>query len=122
MRIFKQFYFILLIAPWIISGCSEDEQNSEEVIPDEEPVVVENVGVGLVTHFKLNGNADDATAGSFNATIVGNPNTEDGVEGSALFFNEEDRKSTRLNSSHVKISYAVFCLKKKRIGYCRALK
>src|SRR5690606_39887359 len=26
---------------------------------------------------------------------------------------EQDRKSTRLNSSHVKISYAVFCLKKK---------
>src|SRR5690606_42059221 len=26
----------------------------------------------------------------------------------------EDRKSTRLNSSHVKTSYAVFCLKKKR--------
>src|SRR3989442_11907987 len=26
----------------------------------------------------------------------------------------EDRKSTRLNSSHVRISYAVFCLKKKR--------
>src|SRR3989442_10825874 len=25
----------------------------------------------------------------------------------------EDRKSTRLNSSHVRISYAVFCLKKK---------
>src|SRR5436309_8767659 len=27
----------------------------------------------------------------------------------------EDRKSTRLNSSHVKISYAVFCLKKKKM-------
>src|SRR5690554_7353186 len=27
----------------------------------------------------------------------------------------EDRKSTRLNSSHVRISYAVFCLKKKKI-------
>src|SRR5207302_2377192 len=27
---------------------------------------------------------------------------------------EADRKSTRLNSSHVKISYAVFCLKKKK--------
>src|SRR5690606_39559966 len=26
-----------------------------------------------------------------------------------------DRKSTRLNSSHVKISYAVFCLKKKKL-------
>src|SRR5690625_7739644 len=28
-------------------------------------------------------------------------------------FDEIDRKSTRLNSSHVAISYAVFCLKKK---------
>src|SRR3989442_12007995 len=27
----------------------------------------------------------------------------------------QDRKSTRLNSSHVRISYAVFCLKKKKI-------
>src|SRR5256885_13326421 len=27
---------------------------------------------------------------------------------------QEDRKSTRLNSSHLVISYAVFCLKKKR--------
>src|SRR5258707_7463751 len=27
---------------------------------------------------------------------------------------DEDRKSTRLNSSHANISYAVFCLKKKR--------
>src|SRR5690554_7683755 len=34
------------------------------------------------------------------------------VEDHALF-EQEDRKSTRLNSSHVRISYAVFCLKKK---------
>src|SRR5437773_5468143 len=27
---------------------------------------------------------------------------------------DEDRKSTRLNSSHITISYAVFCLKKKK--------
>src|SRR5258705_1880000 len=33
-------------------------------------------------------------------------------DGSRLF--ERDRKSTRLNSSHLGISYAVFCLKKKR--------
>src|SRR3712207_8763533 len=33
---------------------------------------------------------------------------------------EEDRKSTRLNSSHANISYAVFCLKKKKIiSYAR---
>src|SRR3712207_8920576 len=29
-------------------------------------------------------------------------------------FGPEDRKSTRLNSSHANISYAVFCLKKKK--------
>src|SRR5699024_12078732 len=29
----------------------------------------------------------------------------------------KDRKSTRLNSSHVSISYAVFCLKKKKTEY-----
>src|SRR3989442_11397452 len=30
---------------------------------------------------------------------------------------KQDRKSTRLNSSHVRISYAVFCLKKKKEHY-----
>src|SRR5690625_6822436 len=42
-------------------------------------------------------------------TLIKNPNF--------LILDEptnEDRKSTRLNSSHVAISYAVFCLKKKR--------
>src|SRR3989442_6749922 len=34
---------------------------------------------------------------------------------------EADRKSTRLNSSHVRISYAVFCLKKKKRSPCLAL-
>src|SRR5207302_5223301 len=29
----------------------------------------------------------------------------------------KDRKSTRLNSSHVKISYAVFCLKEKKVQH-----
>src|SRR3712207_8249189 len=31
----------------------------------------------------------------------------------------KDRKSTRLNSSHANISYAVFCLKKKKLGTTR---
>src|SRR3712207_9219722 len=34
--------------------------------------------------------------------------------GVAVLEAEEDRKSTRLNSSHANISYAVFCLKKKK--------
>src|SRR5256885_5740144 len=33
----------------------------------------------------------------------------------------QDRKSTRLNSSHLVISYAVFCLKKKNITYACVL-
>src|SRR5690606_41683564 len=36
--------------------------------------------------------------------------------GGAVIY-DKDRKSTRLNSSHVKISYAVFCLKKKTTDY-----
>src|SRR5690242_1019415 len=32
----------------------------------------------------------------------------------AGFMQHQDRKSTRLNSSHMSISYAVFCLKKKK--------
>src|SRR5690554_7098712 len=44
-----------------------------------------------------------------NETIVTNTRHYD----SLLKALEEDRKSTRLNSSHVRISYAVFCLKKK---------
>src|SRR5690554_7206270 len=36
----------------------------------------------------------------------------------SLFTAVLDRKSTRLNTSHVRISYAVFCLKKKNILIC----
>src|SRR5690554_7789353 len=34
--------------------------------------------------------------------------------GNSKHYFVQDRKSTRLNSSHVRISYAVFCLKKKK--------
>src|SRR2546430_7263953 len=36
-----------------------------------------------------------------------------------ILANDKDRKSTRLNSSHSQISYAVFCLKKKTIPHSR---
>src|SRR3712207_8998023 len=35
-------------------------------------------------------------------------------DGTARIWDAKDRKSTRLNSSHANISYAVFCLKKKK--------
>src|SRR5206468_4368156 len=40
------------------------------------------------------------------------------VDGVAISSRQEDRKSTRLNSSHDQISYAVFCLKKKICTEC----
>src|SRR5256885_8836018 len=39
-------------------------------------------------------------------------------EDAAPLWHIADRKSTRLNSSHLVISYAVFCLKKKKKGTC----
>src|SRR5699024_8792480 len=49
--------------------------------------------------------------------VRGEKDYEKGIsqENTILSYIYADRKSTRLNSSHVSISYAVFCLKKKRI-------
>src|SRR2546427_7656020 len=43
-----------------------------------------------------------------------------GIRGRRLEAGRGDRKSTRLNSSHSQISYAVFCLKKKKKKECQA--
>src|SRR5206468_9792255 len=55
------------------------------------------------------------SAGTFNfranETQGPNPNTASSTAGVGF---ASDRKSTRLNSSHDQISYAVFCLKKKK--------
>src|SRR5690554_7158729 len=64
------------------------------------------------------GNADTATE----ELEVRTERSVDGLVGKALQIQEcarlfPDRKSTRLNSSHVRISYAVFCLKKKKKKY-----
>src|SRR2546426_2278743 len=55
------------------------------------------------------------------AVDLGTANTLIYVKGEGIVLNEpsvvaieKDRKSTRLNSSHLVISYAVFCLKKKK--------
>src|SRR3712207_7028860 len=45
---------------------------------------------------------------------VGHVLDGDGSRGSSVICRLQDRKSTRLNSSHANISYAVFCLKKKK--------
>src|SRR3712207_7824376 len=58
--------------------------------------------------------------GSLTATHTGGAGTKVGLSdpvvprGRAIAQRIKDRKSTRLNSSHANISYAVFCLKKKK--------
>src|SRR5699024_4794507 len=71
----------------------------------------------LVTQ-KLNRVADRQLASKELSQALSNTHVkvlsgEDFQNNELSFTEREDRKSTRLNSSHVSISYAVFCLKKK---------
>src|SRR3712207_7262806 len=45
------------------------------------------------------------------------PEEQPGKQWELREYRSQDRKSTRLNSSHANISYAVFCLKKKNIFF-----
>src|SRR5256885_11564287 len=70
-------------------------------------VQVEQLGmsvIGVITHLDRNAKGNGAT--SPDAVV-------EAFRGLRLSLVNEDRKSTRLNSSHLVISYAVFCLKKK---------
>src|SRR5690606_28617269 len=78
----------------------------------------------LLLREELGQGADDPSAGGAEGVSRGEGGAGDvepvGVHGAQRLAAESlaaelgDRKSTRLNSSHVKISYAVFCLKKKK--------
>src|SRR2546430_6436032 len=65
------------------------------------------------TLFRSDGNSNQ---GSVRGLIQGapNPNVGAGQVATPSYAETGDRKSTRLNSSHSQISYAVFCLKKKK--------
>src|SRR3712207_7499815 len=82
---------------------------SEERLAIAEPLVIaepaEAPGIGLVG---ADGAQEVPAGGQRRAHILGKAS---GLGHGRL---DEDRKSTRLNSSHANISYAVFCLKKKK--------
>src|SRR3712207_8100639 len=52
--------------------------------------------------------------GTFPLEVLASLGASAALHISDIPFNGPDRKSTRLNSSHANISYAVFCLKKKK--------
>src|SRR5690349_23999765 len=70
------------------------------------------------TLFRSSGRDRDAAAAlSVDGRVVAAATEESFARVAGIGYAREallDRKSTRLNSSHVEISYAVFCLKKKR--------
>src|SRR5690606_42154771 len=63
-------------------------------------------GVGVYRHGNIKEHRLEQTGKQWQVFAVGKQFGEQTIQ--------VDRKSTRLNSSHVKISYAVFCLKKKK--------
>src|SRR5699024_2336669 len=91
----------------------------EALVASLQKIEVENVnikiihtGVGAITE------SDIILASASNAIVIGF-NVRPDANAQKAAKNEKvdvrlDRKSTRLNSSHVSISYAVFCLKKKK--------
>src|SRR3712207_6956669 len=61
--------------------------------------------------------ADDGAVREWVGTITDIHEEKQAEERLWWMANHEDRKSTRLNSSHANISYAVFCLKKNATTY-----
>src|SRR5947207_2361823 len=57
---------------------------------------------------------EDAEAAAHDRLLIGRVREAEARRDVVPVFRAADRKSTRLNSSHTVISYAVFCLKKKR--------
>src|SRR3712207_6996243 len=60
-------------------------------------------------------NINTQNVSSLTVADQGDVGAEDLATGTFTYWPNVDRKSTRLNSSHANISYAVFCLKKKHI-------
>src|SRR5258705_9476292 len=67
--------------------------------------IVEGLGSTEVLHIYLSNHPERKKLGAAGLRVPGYE---------IALRNKEDRKSTRLNSSHLGISYAVFCLKKKK--------
>src|ERR1041385_4121086 len=90
-----------LRVPWVPSTCRSPEWVAEELLRAE--------GFTEVTYVMKEG-----TQGMARALASGEADIGGHFAAPVILRLEADRKSTRLNSSHGYISYAVFCLKKKK--------
>src|SRR5690606_39152805 len=93
--------------PYYFNLSKEDQNEVEDII--------ESLNLTQYTNFPLQKLSD----GNLQKAFIGRALAQNSPmiildEPTTHLDEEKDRKSTRLNSSHVKISYAVFCLKKKR--------
>src|SRR5690606_41748484 len=93
-----------------IAGC-DTTPRAESFIDAAIRDIREKVGDGRVL-LGLSGGVDSSVAAALIHIAIGDQFTPVFVNNGLL----RDRKSTRLNSSHVKISYAAFCLQKKIEG------
>src|SRR5690606_21431630 len=95
---------------WTVDGSA-----LEVTFPGDEGEVLLSDGNGGVTALSID-DEGEADEGKVVRVVDGKSALDEivapGVGGHIAVY--DDRKSTRLNSSHVKISYAVFCLKKKK--------
>src|SRR5207248_7760693 len=73
-----------------------------------------NLGVDAIREFKIVATTFSAEYGRATGAVVSAVTRSGTNELHGTLFEFLDRKSTRLNSSHRTISYAVFCLKKKK--------
>src|SRR5690554_7263813 len=107
---------ILTLGAVLLFAVSGFAQNPAALDPSFDP---ESNTSGVVESIALQPDGKILVTGHFSSRIA-RLNTDGSLDDSfhqPELWSAIDRKSTRLNSSHVRISYAVFCLKKKKKKY-----
>src|SRR5438874_9072537 len=104
-------YLQLVVLVWLIWEIAWSSARQRALF--QAYVVGASVAALVTIHNFLSGPLG-AESGIARFTALNQDANELGAQGAGEKVVDRDRKSTRLNSSHVEISYAVFCLKKKK--------